>query len=69
MTLKWLRDSLSEEGVLVASMGFAPERYSPAVELDRAQGFMSRLRQLGFAAVRDFELVRGDTNFLPKVVE
>ncbi len=59
-TLKWLHDALSETGILVASMGFAPQGNSPAVKVGMAQGFLDSLLQVGFAAVRDYEEVRID---------
>lgn len=53
--LRWLHKSMGSDGVLVASMGFAPERYSSAIDVDTAQNFLKRVKQAGFAAVRDYE--------------
>jgi len=56
--LKGLHESLADDGVMVASMGYAPARYSPAADAEIAKGFSRVLVEAGFESVRDYEEVR-----------
>lgn len=58
-----LHDAMSENGVLVAAMGDAPTRESPAIDTEIAKGFSEVLVQAGFESVRDYEEVRVDAMF------
>lgn len=55
--LETLCDHMTDEGVLVASMGYAPARFSAAIDAEIAKGFSDTLVKAGFESVRDYEEV------------
>jgi hypothetical protein len=56
--LKDLQESMADNGVIVASTGFALVSDSPALQMKVAKGFVDALIEAGFASVRDYEEVR-----------
>lgn len=55
---------MADNGVIVASTGFALASYSSALQMQVATGFVDALAEAGFACVRDYDEVRSDGRFL-----